>query len=654
MSSGGVTRVRALLNRIHSQNPIADAVADVAGRRPAVPRGVESRPRMTAARNVTFFRESGRDRYYQSGREIPNYMPSSFLFAGVGVLALGAGRARAEEEEEVVDVMGEGDMQDGEMREVVCGSGKVLVYRVDGKYYATSPKCPHFGAPLAKGVLSGNRVVCPWHAAAFDVMSGDLKNGPAIDGLVSYKVRVEGGRVKVTVPRTLGDQQRPPKMAARDPADKRTFVVVGAGAAGAIAAETLRQEGFTGRIVVVTNETTTPLDRTILSKNMGADPAKIALRPASFYEAHGIELLTNKRVDEVDADAKTLRCHDGTVLSYDSVLIAAGGNPRRLPVEGAWLRNVHTLRTAEDSKDIAGAAKEGTKVVVVGASFIGMEVAAALAKAKKADVTVVGVEAAPFERVLGPRVGAGVRKLFEANGVKFALGTGVEKIEGNSSQVVRRVRLADGTVLEADLVVLGAGIEPATKRITLKGIPKDADGAIPVDASMRAGKDVFAAGDVARFPYWAAADAPVRVEHWAVAEQLGRVAGAAMAGKPAAFREVPFFWSMFFMKGIRYAGHAAGGYDEVVYEGSPEELNFVAYYLKGDRVAAVATAGRDPVASGMVEAIRRGKMPAAGEIRAGRVTSEQILASLKERGCGVDGCCQLEERPKAPAPAPAP
>ncbi|MBC8123692.1 MAG: FAD-dependent oxidoreductase, partial [Gemmatimonadaceae bacterium] len=268
------------------------------------------------------------------------------------------------------------DLEDGQMKQVSVGKTEVLLARTGGKFYAVGAFCSHYGAPLAKGVMSGERVVCPWHNACFSLVSGDQIEPPGLDALARYEVRLEGENVIVRVPEETSGL-RTPDMAAHNPdADGRVFVVLGAGAAGSAAVEMLRQTGFEGRIVMLTQEARLPYDRTRLSKDYfigKVSPEKMPLRTPEFYQEHQIEVLCNQKVVRVNIGAKTIDFEDGTTLAYDSLLLASGGKPRRLPVEGAELKNVFTLRNFEDTNRILAAARGASRAVVVGSSFIGME-----------------------------------------------------------------------------------------------------------------------------------------------------------------------------------------------------------------------------------------------------------------------------------------
>ncbi len=502
------------------------------------------------------------------------------------------------------------DLQDGDMREVLVGQTKVLLVRLQGKFYAIGGECTHYGGPLAEGALSGRRVICPWHQAVFDVMNGDLKEPPALDAEPCYAVRLEGDDVIVTVPEPAASR-RTPAMARRDPADTRTLVILGAGAAGNAAAETLRQDGFTGRVVMITREMRLPYDRPNLSKGYlsgDAGPEALPWRTPEFYRDHDIEVRLGQRVARVEAPLKTLTFADGAVLAYDALLLATGGVPRHLEMPGAQWPNVFTLRSADDADAIIAAALPASRVVVVGAGFIGMEAAAALTKRGLA-VTVVGRGSIPLERQLGPEIGGMLRQAHAEQGVAFRLGRTPVRLEGDGR--VKAVVLDDGEALAADLVVVGLGVKPATE--ILQGVKLNADGSVTTDRRLQVADGLYAAGDVARFPDWRDGS-PIRIEHWRLAAQHGRVAAHNMAGRQVEFAGVPFFWSEQFDLFLQYVGYAAS-WDELIVHGDLPGRNFLAFYVKGNRVMAAAGLQRDRQLAALAELMRLDRLPAPEELR---------------------------------------
>ncbi len=502
------------------------------------------------------------------------------------------------------------DFQDGDMREVALGDTKLVLARVKGKFYALHGECTHYGGPLGEGALNGTRVVCPWHQATFDFTTGGLLEPPALDHPTCFAVRVDGDDIYIRVPDKLENRATPP-MVKRDPGDGRTFVMLGAGAAGNIAAETLRQDGFTGRILMLSQEERLPYDRPNLSKGYlsgEAGPDSLPWRDEKFYQDSDIELLFGRRATGVDVAQKTIALADGTSLSYDGLLLATGGTPRPLAAPGAGLKNVFALRTPEDADQIIQAAAPGSKAVCVGASFIGMEAAASLTK-RGLRVTVVGRGSIPFERQLGPEIGRLLMQVHEEKGVSFRLGRQVTRLGGDDR--VRQVVLDDGATLDADLVVAGLGAVPATGFV--RGLDLELDGSIRVDQYLKAAEGVYAAGDIARFPDWRTGEL-IRIEHWRLAEQHGRTAAHNLAGGAAAFAGVPFFWSEHFDQFLQYVGYAAT-WDELIIQGDLGARNFLAFYIKGGRMLAAAGLQQDRQLAALSELMRIDKLPSAETLR---------------------------------------
>ncbi|HEY5388709.1 MAG TPA: FAD-dependent oxidoreductase, partial [Thermoleophilia bacterium] len=353
------------------------------------------------------------------------------------------------------------DLTDGQMMGVLVGGKKVLLARVEGSFYATAARCPHWGGPLPEGTLHVRRLLCPWHAATFDVRNGDLLEPPALDGIAAFRVRVEGDDVYVDRSEEPKRGRTMPMYACDLAADPREFVIIGAGAAAAAAAEALRQECFIGRILLISPEDEWPYDRPNLSKDFlaGELEAKwLPLRSPEFYQEHTIERIV-ARVTRLDVASRTITLEDGATLKPDAVLVASGARPRRLDVPGAGLRGVFTLRSRDDAEQLAAAANGARRAVVVGASFIGMEAAASLGR-RGLEVTVVGPESTPFERILGVDVGLLVEARHAEHGTRFALGRRVTRVAGDGA--LRAVELDDGASLEADLVVVGIGVQPVT------------------------------------------------------------------------------------------------------------------------------------------------------------------------------------------------
>ncbi|MFA5183449.1 MAG: FAD-dependent oxidoreductase, partial [Syntrophales bacterium] len=505
------------------------------------------------------------------------------------------------------------DLQDGEMKEVLVGETKVLLTRIKGKFHAIGGICTHYGGHLAEGALCGERVYCPWHQSAFNVISGDLEEVPGLDAVPRFEVRVEGENVIVQVAEGASDRRTMP-MAKLDPQkDKRTFVILGAGGAAIAAAETLRQDGFQGQIVMISKDSSLPYDRPEVSKGYlkGDSPKEGMLwRSSDFYQEHDIRVLLSREVTEVDANARTAKFRDGSSLKYDTLLLATGGIARHLRVRGERLANIFTLRSMDDADRIVAAAANSVHTVCVGGSFIAMEVAQSLVK-RGVNVTVVAASSLPFKYTLGPEIGQMWQQIHEEHGVSFRMGARVARFDGEI--FVRTVVLDDGTQLEADMVVVGIGSEPATN--FLKGVHLNVGGTITVDQYMRVMEGLFAAGDIARFPDWRTGEL-IRIEHWRLAMQLGRIAAHNMAGKKVAYTGVPFFWTDQFDNMMQYVGYVSG-WDEIIYQGSPADRNFMAFYVKHNQVLAAAGMQHEKEMAALAELMRLKQAPTPAECRKG-------------------------------------
>lgn len=502
------------------------------------------------------------------------------------------------------------EIGDGEMKEFNIGETPVLITRVDGKVSAIGARCTHYGAPLVDGALVGDKIICPWHHGCFDARTGDLIEPPALDSLPNFPVHIEGDDIYVDLPANA-DDRRTPEMAAADISeDGRTFVILGGGASGYMAVQTLREDGFTGRILMITKEDRLPYDRPNLSKDYlsgNAEPEWMPLRPDDFFERNGIEVLRGREVIGVDSTEKEITFADGESLKYDSMLIATGGVPRSPAFVTGSEENVFLLRSFRDADTIVARAEKGSRAVVIGSSFIGMEAAASL-RSRGCEVTVVSPDAVPFEKVLGVEIGNLFRGVHEQNGIQFKLGRGVKRLIG--SPTVDGVELDNGERIDADLVVVGIGVRPAAEMLT--GVEVHKDGGVITDGHLCVDEDLYAAGDIAHFPD-ARTGEMTRIEHWRTALQLGRTAAHNMAGKPVVFDAVPFFWTTQFDVTLNYVGHVKQ-WDRVVFQGDPESREFLAFYIKDHRILAVAGMNRDREIAIWEELIRQNQVPSPSEL----------------------------------------
>jgi NADPH-dependent 2,4-dienoyl-CoA reductase/sulfur reductase-like enzyme/nitrite reductase/ring-hydroxylating ferredoxin subunit len=502
------------------------------------------------------------------------------------------------------------DLADGQMKRITIGQTDVLLVRVDEAFFAIGANCPHYGAPLEEGIVSDGRVICPWHQSHFCLRTGRMLEPPALDGLPSYPVRVEGDGIYVTVPDGWADRVPPPMVRADSQADGRTFAILGAGAAGVMAAQTLREAGYRGKIVLVGPGPTLPYDRPSLSKNyLGAKAldTSLHLRGLNFFRDHDIELRRD-RVTKLDAATKTIEFETAQSLRYDRALIATGSRPRKPQIPGADLENVFTLRSLSDANKLLEAARPAKRAVILGASFIGMECAASLVE-RGLEVSIVAPEPYPFASTLGEPIGRMFQAVHEANGVVFHLGDKAKSIIGK--KCVEAVELESGGALEADLVLAGLGVIPNTN--FLVGVPKNDDGTVNTLGFLQVTEDLWAAGDVTTFP-WMHSNTSINIAHWRLAEQHGRIAAINMAGIPTPLKIIPFFWSFQFGVGLDYVGYAHT-WDEIHTDGDPSKQDFTCYYFKGDKLLAAAGCGRSQQMLALAELMRLDRTPGRADVR---------------------------------------
>ena len=465
------------------------------------------------------------------------------------------------------------------------GKDPILLVRLERGFSAVSAVCTHYHGPLEKGLVVGDSIRCPWHHACFSLKSGEVLGAPGLNPLQRWRVEEQDGLlfVREKLPALI----RSTRMPAAGVKLPESVLIVGGGAAGEAAASTLRFHDYQGPVTILSAEDSLPPDRPNLSKDYlaGTAPAEwVPVRNSAYYERLGITLLRNTQVTAVDRGQKKLRTADGREFGYGALLLATGAEPIRLTIPGATLPHVHYLRTLADSDAIIKGVQAGAqRALVIGASFIGLEVAAAL-RARGLEVHVVGPEARPLEQVLGPELGDFVRSLHEQKGVVFHLGITVTAITENEAV------LSDGGRLAADLVVIGIGVRPVTDLAGHAGLARDKG--VRVDEYLEtSAAGIYAAGDIARWPD-RRTGLPLRVEHWAVAQRQGQTAARNMLGHREPFTAVPFFWSQHYDVSINYVGHAEA-WDRLELDGDPMKLDCTVNYKRDGKLLAQATVFRD-------------------------------------------------------------
>lgn len=461
----------------------------------------------------------------------------------------------------------------------------VIIVRRGDDVLAIGATCTHYSGPLAEGLVVGETVRCPWHHACFSLRTGEAVRAPALNPVPCWNVVRRDGKAFVT-----GKKERDPLAPASAPAHRRatppaSIGIIGAGAAGSAAAEMLRREGYDGPITMFDPDPAAPYDRPNLSKDFLAGNAPeewIPLRPEGFYAEHRIEIV-RRRVARLDARAKRVTLDDGTTRDFDRILLATGADPVRLNLPGSDRPFVHYLRTLADSRAIIAATGEATRAVVMGASFIGLEVAASL-RARGLEVHVVAPEAVPFERVMGREVGEFIRRLHEEKGVVFHLEDSATAIGEHT------VTLKSGGTIAAELVVIGVGVRPTTALAEDAGLSMDR-GVVVNEYLETSAPGVFAAGDIARWPDPHTGER-IRVEHWVVAQRQGQTAARNLLGAGEPFRTVPFFWSAHYDVVINYVGHAER-WDQIDVSGRIADRDCAIAYRSAGKTLALASIFRD-------------------------------------------------------------
>ncbi|KAG5288756.1 rhodocoxin reductase [Histoplasma capsulatum G186AR] len=520
--------------------------------------------------------------------------------------------------------------------------GKLLLLKHGGQIHALTANCTHYGAPLVKGVLTPDaRLTCPWHGACFNITTGDVEDAPALNALHKYEVFEKDGGVYVKADEaTFKENGRLPVSSCSVAQQDQKVVIIGGGSATIGAVEVLREHGFNGQITIISKEANLPLDRTKLSKALIPDPEKLLLRPQEWYTSVSISVVSDEATS-VDFTNKTIATKSGKSIPYTKLILATGGTPRHLPLPGfKELGNIFVLRTIQDVQAILAAVGSTKKkeIVVIGSSFIGMEVGNALSKEN--NVKIIGIESAPLERIMGAKIGRIFQNNLEKNGVKFYMSASVDKATPSSADPskVGAVHFKDGTSLPADLVILGVGVSPATEFLRDNpSVTLERDGSLRTDEyfaveclkgnnSDGGSSDVYAIGDIATYPYLGpgagqGGHSHVRIEHWDVAQNAGRSVGRTIAHafssnssvplKAKSF--IPIFWSALGGQ-LRYCGNTMNGYDDLIVKGEPEAAKFVAYYVLGETVVAVASLGMDPIVMKCAELMKRGKMLGKKEV----------------------------------------
>ncbi len=484
----------------------------------------------------------------------------------------------------------------------------LVVVRRDDDVVVLDHDCQHLGAPLSEAIIEDGCLVCPWHRALISLDDGTLREPPGCRHHRRYPVEIEAGEIFIEI--DPGEPSyRPvqnPGTARSDQTHPRSIVILGAGAAGMSAALTLAEEGFTGDVTIISDESNFTFDRTKLSKGLLSEPDEASFDALADLREDDLEY-RHAKVRDLDTERRTLTFEDGTGLSADAFILAPGSRARTIDVQGSDKRGVLTLRSLDDARALANLADDIRKAVIVGSGFIGME-AAALLCGQDIDVEVVSKGEIPFSGLLGERLGRRLRREQEEAGIGFRTGSSIAEITGEDR--VEGVRLNDGTEIEAGMVLFAIGAEPRTDLLPSSWLGDD--GSVKVDAGLgvEGAPGFFAAGDIASVP---TRFGPVRSEHWRWAQQLGIRAARSALGLDPREDIAPFFWTkQQAPSSFVYVGHARS-YDDIIYQGDPDGGEFIAFYITNGRCTAIFALGfTDEVSRLERRMAREGPLPEEG------------------------------------------
>ncbi len=478
-----------------------------------------------------------------------------------------------------------GEVQEGRIVAGVLDGQDVVLVRHKGRVCALSGQCTHLKAPLADGIVADGTLRCPWHHARFDIETGEAVGAPAFAPLERFEVVENDGQLRIT-----GSAEPGPAPKAADTAGLGRIVIIGAGAAGHACAEMLARHGAGEAVTVIDEEGDAPYDRTFCSKQYLA--GKADRKEAALPALDGVAVRSGIAVSRINREAKTIVLNDGDVIPYNRLVLATGAAVMSPDFYGSDRKDVFGLRTLADADRLIAAAKQAKRAIVVGASYIGLEVAASLI-ARGLEVTVISDDELPLEKTAGPEVGTMIRNLHESKGVTFHLNRRIARWDGYVAM------LDDGSEVMGDMVVAGIGVRPRVDLAEAAGLDLAAKvdgGGVKVDDQMRTSDPaIHAIGDIASAPDPRLGH-PIRVEHWVVAQRMGQWLARYFLGQASGdYREVPFFWSGHYDLSLRYVGHVASPEDRTI-EGDVPARDFAVSFAEDGRKQAILTAGRDELA----------------------------------------------------------
>lgn len=485
---------------------------------------------------------------------------------------------------------------------------KILLVKQKGKLSAIGTKCSHYGALLSTGALGQGRVRCPWHGACFNIETGDIEDFPGLDSIPCFHVHVDrNGEVHVRAKRTdFLSTKRLKDMVKRDTNNESTYIVIGGGPSGGVCVETLRQEGFSGRIILVCKEEYLPYDRVKVSKAMDFDVHKNEYRNIGFYDEYGIEAMTGTEATGIDTLKKTVSLSNGYNIKYDKVYIATGSKAKKISIPGADLIGVVTMRNYTDAAFVNNLIRSDTHVVCLGLSFISLESAAFLAN-KVEKVTVIGRDTVPLRTSFGPEIGQCIMELMQSNKIEFIMQNGIKQCFGDTEGRLHSVELNDGKKLKCEICIMGTGSNYYTEFLHNSGIQINADGSIDTDEYLQTNlPGIFVGGDIARAPVYSIGQKRAVIGHYALAQYHGRIAAKNMVTENFPIKAVPYFWTVIFGKSFRYSGYGRPQETQII--GSLKDLKFVAiFYDSEGYVCGMASCQRDPIVSQYAELQSQGK-----------------------------------------------
>ncbi|CAG9331546.1 unnamed protein product [Blepharisma stoltei] len=541
----------------------------------------------------------------------------------------------------------ESEVTDGMMRAVQVGPNPdnvILLAEVNSGLYAVGGKCSHYGAPLHMGFMNGYNVMCPWHAAEFDVRNGEMTTSPGIKSIPKYKVGVVNKEVVIEVPNDKKDNVAQyinnRRMVKRDPNNETHFVIVGGGTAGHMAAETLRIEGFTGKITILSKENHLAYDRVLLSKNFDASVDDILLRKQDFYDEFGIEFRKQAEVKMIVPDQKQVVLENGEQIPYDKLLLASGSVARVPPqVQDAVanIKNVVTIRNAEDHKKIKESLPTAKDIVIIGGSFLGLEAATSLRrKLPDANITIVEFDPKPLERIFAHDIANLLIQTQISKGNRVIVGVSAKSINQENGKV-KSVTIPTQTgeeEIKADLVLVATGAQIVTDYIPPSLLnPKDKS--VRVNELLQTSDpNIYACGDIASF-HSELTNSYERIEHWQVAQTQGMRAASNMAGKRHEYDDLPFFWSNQWLN-VQFVGFGAGkdwSFTETKNDPDLFKVGKITYYFKGDNCIGAAVCNWPGAILRLRIALAKGFMPSKNDFIKGEANFNTISEKAKENAC---------------------